>query len=678
MAMEEGNPQSYTTRSQDESNLHTMAEPALPNDITVELDGVQYLIHPKPIAELEILHLPSDLNPQSISALPESNSRQATSWLPVTVINSSDRLFSDNTCVPRPYLEDELQKMQELDDVLIDTFTQTVICLIPSDAAPALTPISSECKSSRKVRFAKSRQDEELYSAPYFLQGDHLYKAYRLYPDTYGAFISGIFESIPGHLEEALGSTHQESALSSLRDLHKTNGNLHSYQEIQSNLIPIPSRLYSHQPGSNPQKPLSGQRIAIKDIFHICGLKTGAGSKDYRSLSQPATYTAEAVQALIDAGAVLVGKTKTVSFASGAAAADWTEYECPINPRGDGRLDPDCSSTGSGVAMAGYEWLDFSIGSDSLGSMVGPAAANGVFGFRPTHGLPFPPSAKDGILVSRLLDTVGHFSRSLPGLEILARAWFPGSKLESGIYRGVRRILVHPELTTGYEQKEDNVIKDFILDFERIVGLSAESFDLGASVLTPLDESYPGMKWSEYLSNTMANIQLYDSYHNSLGFDQQFRDRFNSSPSLEPIVAYKRELARETVSKAMYEDECSRMEKFREYIQTEIIVAGTVMLLPIIGVKPSFIDTQPSLKALIAKQDARPWTELLGERGRRWQGFGFRSTAVSVLGGLPCVSFPVGETPYDGKSGAQENTFNRPINLMIVGAPRKLSLIYDD
>ncbi|RDW80115.1 hypothetical protein BP6252_04753 [Coleophoma cylindrospora] len=641
MAMEEGKPQSYTTRSQDEPSSHTMAAPVLPNDITIELDGVQYLIHPKPSAELEILHLPNDLNAESITALRESDSRHDNSWLPVTVIKSSDRLFPDNPCVPRPYLEDELQKMQELDDVLIDTFTQTIIYLIPSDAAPALTPISSDSKSSRKIRFAKSRHDDELYSAPYFLQGEHLYKAYRLYPDIYGAFISGIFESSPGH-----------------------------YQEIQSNLIPIPSRLYSHQPGSNPQKPLSGMRIAIKDIFHICGLKTGAGSKAYRSLSQPATNTAEAVQALIDAGAVLVGKTKTVSFASGAAAADWTEYECPINPRGDWRLDPDCSSTGSGVAMAGYEWLDFSIGSDSLGSMVGPAAANGVFGLRPTHGLPFPPSAKDGILVSRLLDTVGHFSRNLPGLETLARAWFPGSKLESGIYRGVRRILVHPELTTSYEENEDSIIKDFVLDFERITGLSAENFDLGASALTPPDESTPGMKWSEYLSNTMANIQLYDSYHNSLGFDQQFRDRFNSSPSLEPIVAYKRELARETVSKAMYEDECSRIKKFQECIQTEIMVAGTVMLLPIIGVKPSFIDAQPSMKSLIAEQDARPWTEVLGERGRRWQGFGFRSTAVSVLGGLPCVSFPVGETPYDGKSGTQKKTFKRPINLMIVGAPR--------
>jgi Asp-tRNA(Asn)/Glu-tRNA(Gln) amidotransferase A subunit family amidase len=44
---------------------------------------------------------------------------------------------------------------------------------------------------------------------------------------------------------------------------------------------------------------------------------------------------------------------------------DWVDYQPPFNPRGDGYLDPGCSSAGSGAALAGYDWLDVTIGSDS-------------------------------------------------------------------------------------------------------------------------------------------------------------------------------------------------------------------------------------------------------------------------------------------------------------------------
>ena len=68
---------------------------------------------------------------------------------------------------------------------------------------------------------------------------------------------------------------------------------------------------------------------------------------------------------LINAGAVIIAKAKTVQLASGLGPRDWIDFQCPFNPRGDGYLDPDCSSTGSAAGVAAYDWLDFSIGSDS-------------------------------------------------------------------------------------------------------------------------------------------------------------------------------------------------------------------------------------------------------------------------------------------------------------------------
>lgn len=103
----------------------------------------------------------------------------------------------------------------------------------------------------------------------------------------------------------------------------------------------------------------------MKDIYDICGLKTGGGSKAYLSLQEKTSKTADAIQSLIDLGAVIIGKTMTSHMISGVSARDWIDYQCPFNPRGDGYLSPDCSSSGSGAAIVGYEWVDVAIGSDS-------------------------------------------------------------------------------------------------------------------------------------------------------------------------------------------------------------------------------------------------------------------------------------------------------------------------
>jgi hypothetical protein len=124
----------------------------------------------------------------------------------------------------------------------------------------------------------------------------------------------------------------------------------------------VPSRLY-YLPSS--EKPLSGKRIAVKDIFHIKGVRTTVSSRDFRAFFCNAKETAPMIQRLIDAGAVIIGTTKTAQFLSGELAPDWVDYSCPFNPRGDGYMEPDCSSTGSAVAAAAYDWVDVTVGSDS-------------------------------------------------------------------------------------------------------------------------------------------------------------------------------------------------------------------------------------------------------------------------------------------------------------------------
>lgn len=98
----------------------------------------------------------------------------------------------------------------------------------------------------------------------------------------------------------------------------------------------------------------------------LSGMKTGASSRTYTSLYAPRQENAAVIQTLLELGAVVIGKTKATQFADSEwATCDWIDYHAPFNPRGDGYLTPSGSSSGSAAAIASYEWLDLSLGTDS-------------------------------------------------------------------------------------------------------------------------------------------------------------------------------------------------------------------------------------------------------------------------------------------------------------------------
>jgi amidase len=152
--------------------------------------------------------------------------------------------------------------------------------------------------------------------------------------------------------------------------------------------------------------PLAGLTFAVKDIFDVAGYKTGCGNPEKTADSPPAERHAPAVAALLDAGARFVGKTHTAELAFSLDGRN-AHFGTPANPAAPGRV-PGGSSSGSASAVAGG-LVDFALGSDTGGSVRGPASFCGLIGLRPTHGridiggvMPLSPS----------LDTVGWFARS--------------------------------------------------------------------------------------------------------------------------------------------------------------------------------------------------------------------------------------------------------------------------
>jgi aspartyl-tRNA(Asn)/glutamyl-tRNA(Gln) amidotransferase subunit A len=153
--------------------------------------------------------------------------------------------------------------------------------------------------------------------------------------------------------------------------------------------------------------PFAGIPISLKDLFDIAGEPTPAGSVILAD-APPATATAPAIQRLLAAGLIPVGRTNMTEFAFSGVGLN-PHYGTPLSPwdRAAGHI-PGGSSSGAAVSVADAMALG-AIGTDTGGSCRIPAALCGIAGFKPTARrvplagvLPLAPS----------LDSVGPLART--------------------------------------------------------------------------------------------------------------------------------------------------------------------------------------------------------------------------------------------------------------------------
>ena len=157
-------------------------------------------------------------------------------------------------------------------------------------------------------------------------------------------------------------------------------------------------------------KHLHGVPIALKDVFETNDrMQTSAGSKAL--VGAPAARNAKVVDNLLKAGVVIVGKTnmsELSNFRSLKSADGWSS-------RGGQTLNPHRlggpvagSSSGSAVAVA-QGHVPVALGLETNGSIISPAAYNGVFGLKTTTGL----VSTEGVMTSTRMDAVGTFTRNI-------------------------------------------------------------------------------------------------------------------------------------------------------------------------------------------------------------------------------------------------------------------------
>ncbi len=159
--------------------------------------------------------------------------------------------------------------------------------------------------------------------------------------------------------------------------------------------------------------PLAGLPIALKDLLHVEGRQTTAGSKSWRG--RVSDHTATVVNRLTAAGMIPLGKTHMVEFAFGGwgrnrpMGAPWNPWDAKTHRVAGG------SSSGSAVAVAGG-LCPAAIGSDTGGSIRIPAALCGITGLKPTYGR---VSLYGAVPLSGTLDSIGPLAHSVDDAALL-------------------------------------------------------------------------------------------------------------------------------------------------------------------------------------------------------------------------------------------------------------------
>lgn len=352
--------------------------------------------------------------------------------------------------------------------------------------------------------------------------------------------------------------------------------------------------------------PLDGLELAIKDVFDVAGHRTGFGQPDWRSSHPAATRTAPAVEAMLAAGARLVGRTISDELAFSLTGQN-VHYGTPLNPRCPDRV-PGGSSSGSASATAAG-LCDLALGSDCAGSVRIPASYCGVYGMRPTHGrisldgvCPFAPS----------FDTVGWLAREPDVLERAGRVLLADRRPA----RSPARLLIARDAFDLAGQPVTDALAE-------AVGVLREA--LGGSVEVEL--SREGLdRWRE----CFRTIQGFEIWRSLGGWLEE------TKPELGPGIRERLEWASQVRA-----GDVERERRFRD---------GVVQQLDrLIG--PDDVLCLPTAPGIAPAKDAQAESVEVD----------FRNRAISLLcpaglGGLPQLTMPLGV--LDGC----------PLGLSVVGA----------
>jgi len=337
--------------------------------------------------------------------------------------------------------------------------------------------------------------------------------------------------------------------------------------------------------------PLAGLTFAVKDLFDVAGYPTGAGNPLMLARSGIKSRTAPAVQRLLDAGAQFVGKTHTDELAFSLNGRN-AHFGTPRNGGAPDRI-PGGSSSGSAAAVSN-RLCDIALGSDTGGSVRGPASHCGLYGIRPSHGR---IDLSDAHPLAPSLDTCGFFARDVQTFARTADVMLGADA--TPLPQAVRLLMP----TDAWDLLEAVVREAHQPAMARIRSALGAPADRGVAL-----DGFEPMYWNfRYLQG-----------HEAWQVDGHFIER--DAPPLGPGVA-ERFAWSSQVSDAQYEQAVSFRQRFRAHL-AGLLGHDGVMVLP----------TMPDIAPLLSDDESQLDT---------YRNNAIRLLCIAGLSGFAQVSMPL-------------------------------------
>ncbi|KAL2376070.1 hypothetical protein RJZ90_007758 [Blastomyces dermatitidis] len=356
----------------------------------------------------------------------------------------------------------------------------------------------------------------------------------------------------------------------------------------------VPSRCY-YKPCK--ERPLDGARISVKDNIDIAGHKTTLCNRAWQDLYPAKTQHANCVQVLIDAGAVIVGKSKLQAMIMREEPLEAVEFTSPFNPRADGYQVPSGSSNGSAAGIGSYEWLDFSLGSDRIMN------TDGVVGQFPCVQAPLNltwmgNNTDLGLASFRKFDMPVFFGRDLSRFSDFISVWYGDSPdLRKPSRFPVRILYPHDYLpTTNAEQSL--LIDRFIQGLESALGVKREEISLAEEWKRDCPDGKDNDDIAEYLKLAGGYPYYHDSYHHLDDFRKDYKEKYGKAPFVHRAMHWQWDISKKITreERDMY---WRRSEIYRQWLLDKIFKADSkdsisIMVFPIEEGRPNYRDVEPA------------------------------------------------------------------------------------
>jgi amidase len=379
-----------------------------------------------------------------------------------------------------------------------------------------------------------------------------------------------------------------------------------------------PARAFMPYPAAEapnaPSGTLAGLAMAVKDLFDVAGYPTSGGSPHLLALSGVKRQTASAVQKLLDAGARFVGKTITDELAFSLNGKN-AHFGTPVNGGAPDRI-PGGSSSGSASAVSNG-LCDFALGSDTGGSVRGPANHCGLFGIRPTQGR---IALDNCVALAPSFDTCGFFARDAETFGRVAAVLLGDDAVPLG---EKPRLLLAADAFAMLDVEVRGALAPVVKAIEGTLG--------EASLVEVAPEGFEPLYWAH------RRLQAREAWQVHGAMIERYK------PPLGPGIAERFEFARLVTDQEVAEAQEVRT-RFRERFR-QMIGPGAVLLLP----------TMPDIAPLLAETE---------EALNTYRNNAINLLCLSGLSGVPQVSAPVAS-----RMGA-------PLGLSVIGpAGSDLSLV---